>query len=166
MIYTYSPVDVSVLIGGLEITGFSNDTLLYIKKQDASFTTSKTADGTVARTKVSDPTYSLELTLAQTSPSNDLLFALLQADELSKLGFFPVFIRDSSGSTFFLAPSAWISGPPEVKLSNSMEMRSWRIECASAIWNVGGNDSAMALATASTVAQVFPALEGLGGFGG
>lgn len=140
-IRTYDPSQVDVLIAvAYEVTGFAEGSLVNLSKNSDNFSTSVGARGNSQRLHITDKTYSLEINLAQTSPSNALLNALSSVDNISRRGIFPVFIKDSSGQSLFLAQSCWISQTPDASYSSSIETRSWVITCDDVVFNLSGND--------------------------
>lgn len=141
MIWTYSPEDVQILVAGIyAITGYVEGTFISIKKDVQPFTTSRTADGKLNRTQREDKGYTLEISIAQSSTSNDVLNKLLEIDQVTGLGQFPIFIKDGNGSSLFFTSQAFISSVPDVEFSNSISTRTWTIQCEDGFLNVGGND--------------------------
>lgn len=140
-LWNYSPDQINILIAGFHnITGFSENTFISIRKDSPNFTTNKSADGLVERVVNPDKSYIVEITLSQSSSSNDFLTRLLELDMLTRAGKFPIFVKDYLGSSLFISPSAWITTPPETIFSNSMESRVWQIQCADCISHIGGGN--------------------------
>lgn len=139
-LYHYSPKDVIVTIGGLyQINGYVDGTFINIVKDIKPFETTRAIDGEVARIYRKDTGYRLEITLAQSSPANDLLSAMYNVDIATQIGKFPLFIRDGRGSTTFMSLTTWIEDIPQVSFSNGMETRTWVFGCSQAALNIGGN---------------------------
>lgn len=137
---TYAPSEVSLTIALLyDVQGFSSDSLISIAKDADYFSTNVGAAGGVERTHISNDVYTLEVTLSQTSPTNTILSSMASIDQLSRLVVFPIFAKDSSGSSLFLATSCWIESPPDVTYSGDLENRVWRIKCSEMVFSVGGN---------------------------
>lgn len=142
-IRTYSPVDVTILLAGFyQIGGFVEGSFVSISKDVQPYKTTRTSDGKVARTFISDDTYTITLSLASTSPANDILTKIYQVDEVSQLGKFPMFIKDSSGSSLFLAPTCWIKQVPDLEFSQKVSERTWVIQATQCVPNFGGNEDA------------------------
>jgi len=139
-IQTYDPSQVDLYLAILyPATGFSPDSLITITKDQGYFNTSKGVSGGVERTLITDNTYTLEVSLSQTSPTNSILNALATLDNLSGYGVFPIFAKDSSGNSNFIADSCWIENPPETRYTTNIESRVWRIRCSNMIFNLAGN---------------------------
>lgn len=137
---TYSPAEVSLSIALLyDIIGFSPDSMITLSKDSGYFNTSTGASGNVERIHTPGNVYTLELSLSQTSPSNTLLTALSTLDDLTRFGVFPIFMKDSSGDSVFLAASCWIENPPDTRYTNSIEERVWEFKCADLVFNLAGN---------------------------
>lgn len=83
--------------------------------------------------------YSVELTLKQTSLTNDALCALEQADKLSNAGKLPILIKDLNGTTLFACAQAWIAKGPDPDYGDSLSTRTWRFDTGIAENFVGGN---------------------------
>lgn len=136
---TYRPEDVLVIIAGFQMTGFVSGTFLSISKPNSTFSSRESADGVVARTQSNSKLYTVTLTLANTSDSNQLLSYMSRLDELTKIAKFPIAIKDMSGQSVLFSPEAWVDNTPDSNFSDSIEDRSWSITCANCVYNAGGN---------------------------
>lgn len=138
---TYNPGDVTLLIALLyEADGFAPDSIISISRDETFFNTNKGSTGGVERTHIADNTYTLEVTLSQTSLTNSILNALATLDHTSKFSMFPIFAKDSSGQSLFLATSCWIESPPSASYTGSIETRTWTIRCAEMTFGIAGNN--------------------------
>ena len=145
-IRSYSPQDVNVMLGGFyAIDGFVDGTFINITKDVQPYGTKRTADGTVARIHRKDETYTIELTLASTAPANDILTKLYQVDAATEYGKFPLFVKDTLGTSLFLATLAWIKEIPSLSFSNGVENRVWTMQAYGGSFSVGGNESSAGL---------------------
>lgn len=143
---TYSPEDVVVLFGGVhKLTGFVDGTFVSISKDEASFLTRVTSDGKVTRVHSSNPVYSVGITLHSGSESNQVLTYALKVDETTKMGKFPLIVKDKLGSSLFFSATSWVETYPSSNFSTSIEDREWIIKCSQATFNVGGNESPSSL---------------------
>lgn len=141
-IQTYSPSEVSLHLAILyEVTDFAPDSLVSITKDRNFYETSKGAVGGVERTQLADETYTLEINLSQTSPSNSVLNALALLDKASGRGVFPIFCKDSSGNSLFLASSCWVESPAVASYTGNIETRTWTIKCAEMVFGLAGNET-------------------------
>lgn len=158
----YSPSDVSITVAGLySVTGFAEGTFIRITKDTQQITTIRAMDGSMSRIKSPDTGWKIEITLAQSSTANDIFSVFWNTDKVTGLGKFPLFIKDGSGSTMFMAATAWIEELPEIVFSNQMETRTWRFGATDVLVNIGGNaDSGSDLSSILGLsASVLPILE-------
>lgn len=138
---TYNPQDVIITIGGAAMSGFAEDTFVNVARDEQSFTKVVGADGRTSRSKTSNKSGTLTLTLMQTSDSNDVLSAYLAQDERSNDGTFSVLIQDNSGRTQIFSAVAWVQGMPAVEFGRDVGTREWVIELADIEFTIGGNFS-------------------------
>lgn len=138
---TYDPSKVIINIGGFPISGFADGSFIVAQRENDSFTKVAGADGVVSRAKSSDKSGNIALTLAQTSPSNDILSTLLTADELTGAGVIPVILKDMSGRTTMIAANGWIRKPANAEFGKEITNREWMIDIAEFNIFVGGNGS-------------------------
>ena len=136
---TVDPKSVIIAIGGVPISGFADGTFLEIVADAQQFQKVTGADGYTTRVKTNNYGGSLTVTLAQSSPSNDVLSALLNADRLRNAGVVPILIRDLTGTTIIFSASGWIQQMPDVTYGNAVENRAWVFDLAQMDTFVGGN---------------------------
>lgn len=137
---TYSPSDVTVTLAGIHsVVGYADGTFVRITKDIKPFNKVRAMDGEVARQYFDDAGYKVELTLAQSSPTNNILSMLYNVDSVTHMGKIPLFIKDARGQTTFLAGTAWIEAIPEVTFGPSLDTRTWTFGCADATLTIGGN---------------------------
>ena len=136
---TFNPKDVIIVVGGVPISGYADGTFLEITQDVQQFTKTTGADGYTTRVKSNNYGATATITLAQSSPSNDVLSALAAADRLTSTGVFPILIKDMSGSTIIFAGTAWIQQIPDATFGNEINTRAWVIEMAEADTFLGGN---------------------------
>jgi len=142
-IRNYSPSDVSVLLAGFyQVDGFVSGSFLSISKDVQPYKTTRTADGTIARTFIKDDSYTVTLKIASTSPTNDLLTGIVLADSATQYVKFPLFIKDNRGTSLFLAPTCWVKEMPDLTFSDGVTERTWVIQATQCVTNFGGNESA------------------------
>ena len=136
---TYDPKLVIVTIGGVPMSGFADGTFVTVERDNDNFSKVSGADGITSRARSNDRGGALTLTLAQTSPMNDVLSGFAKADELSNAGIVPVRIADLSGSTVLFAAFGWVKKPPAVEFSKEVSNREWVLDLADLDMRVGGN---------------------------
>jgi len=79
------------------------------------------------------------LTLAQTSPSNDVLSGIAQADRLTNSGVVPVLIQDFSGRSVHVSAFGWVRRVPSAEFGKEISNREWVLDLADYDPFVGGN---------------------------
>lgn len=138
--WTYSPVDVDASILGIDVEGFSSDTFINITPDNPTFTYRRAMDGSTVATMNRYSTYTVTLTLHQSSPANTWLHLLYGIFKEQGIQFImPVLIKDKSGTTSFFATDCWFDLEPSTTFSNKVENTEWRIKCNNGTYVKGGN---------------------------
>jgi hypothetical protein len=160
----YSPEEVTIIIAGIHtVTALSAGKFVSVRKHLSPFEISRSADGEISRTYRNDQSYTVELTLAQSSPSNNVLSMLQAVDLTTKKGLFPIFIKDGSGTTTFVGTTSWISDVPEISFSTNIEERLWTFHCTQGILNIGGSgDQSLIDSILQNAVNAAPILDKLG----
>ena len=136
---TVDPKNVIVTIDGIPMSGYADGTFLEITADTQQFTKVVGADGTTTRVKSNNYGGVLTLTLSQSSPSNDVLSGLLNADRAANLGIFPILIKDLSGTTLIFSATGWIQQFPDSAWGTDINNRAWSIDLADIDILIGGN---------------------------
>ncbi|MEM0173059.1 MAG: phage protein [Sulfolobaceae archaeon] len=121
------------------MSGFADGTFLELTSDVEQFTKITGADGFVTRVKSNDYGATLTITLAQTSPSNDVLSGIFNLDKLSNQGIVPILIKDMSGNTVIFSATGWIQSFPDMSFGNEINDRSWIFDLANIDMFIGGN---------------------------
>jgi hypothetical protein len=143
-LYTFDPAKVSVIIGGVEMSGFGEGTFVEISLDGDDWDLISGADGDVVRAKKQNRTSTLSLTLLQSSHCNDILSAWRIIDRATLSGAVASLIRDKSGRTVISAAYSFIMQAPTVSFSDGIETRTWNItmidaSLSASAFFVGGN---------------------------
>lgn len=137
----YSPTDVIVSIAGMHtVTGYADGTFIRILKEAKPFEKQRAMNGEISRIYNDDDVFRVELTIMQSSGTNNILSMLYNVDIATRVGKFPLFIKDGRGQTTFLSATTWIEQLPEVIFSNGLETRTWIFGCTDATIMIGGNE--------------------------
>lgn len=136
---TYDPKSVIVSIGGIPVSGYADGTFLEITADDQQFSKVVGADGYTTRVKSNNYGGVLTLTLSQSSPSNDILSALLNLDRVSNAGVVPILIKDLSGTSLIFSAAGWIQQFPDLSFGNEINDRAWTFDLSDIDLFVGGN---------------------------
>ena len=161
---TYSPEDVTILVAGIvPITGLAAGSFLTISKNMQPFTTQRTSDGQVARLYNNDQTYTISIALHSAAESNDVLTKISLLDQTLLKGKFPLFIKDTKGTSFFFSTTTWIEAEPDQEFSDEITTRTWILRSSQAVTNIGSNvePSGMMDDLLNTVLAAAPIVGGL-----
>jgi hypothetical protein len=137
----YTPDAVTASIAGINIEGAADGEWLSLKMVSDQYSDVIGTQGDVARSRSNDYRADVEVTLLQTSPTNDLLSALAEADRnsLNGAGVGSFQIKDNSGRSLYYAAEAWIMKLPDVSFDRTVKERKWTIRCARLVPYTGGN---------------------------
>lgn len=139
---TYSPSDVIVSLAGMHtVTGYADGTFIKIMKASRPFEKTRAMNGEISRIYSKDDTFRVELTLMQSSGSNNVLSMLYNIDTATRVGKFPLFIKDGRGQTTFISATTWIEQLPDVTFGSQLDTRTWIFGCSDATIMIAGNDS-------------------------
>tara|TARA_R110002050_G_scaffold81700_2_gene174910 strand:- start:16 stop:447 length:432 start_codon:yes stop_codon:yes gene_type:complete len=137
---TFDFKKLSVIFGVSQITGFSEGDAVEIAEENDAFNSVGGADGYVDRVKNNSNFLTITLRLRQTSPTNQVLSGLHNADRLASTPL-PILIKDRSGNTLISATAAWIIKHPTTSFGNEAKEREWMIKTGSTyVVNLGGNN--------------------------
>jgi hypothetical protein len=139
IVRTYDPKQIVLTLGVIIASGYEEGTFIKITRSGDNFTKKKGSDGSIDRTNNNAFDFRVELTLKQSSPTNDLLSALQVSDALLNDGVKPLTIKDLRGTTLFFAQSAWIAKDPDDEFSNESGPRVWVIDTGIADKFTGSN---------------------------
>ncbi len=82
MVTSYDAKDVSVIVGGVYLTGFAEGTFVSYEKTEDNYAISVGAQGDPARAKVNNPLGTITVTLQQTSPQVSYLNNLARSGKI------------------------------------------------------------------------------------
>jgi hypothetical protein len=138
---TYDPAQIVVTLGPYLLSGFAEGTFVKVSRDEDAFLKKTGVDGETARARNKNRGGKVELTLLQSSASNDTLSAIAQAGELTGTDVYPLLIKDLLGTTLVMAPLAWPQKPADVEEGKEISDRAWTIDCASPMqMTVGGQN--------------------------
>lgn len=136
---TYDPASVQIVVGAAVMSGFTDGTFVEVARDEATWTKAVGADGTVTRGKTNNRSGTVTITLKQSSPSNDVLSALLISDELTSLTVFPILIKDLSGTSIYFSAQGWVQQFANSTFGKDITDRTWTIATAEIDMLVGSN---------------------------
>jgi hypothetical protein len=136
---TYASDTVQVIVNGVPVTGYADGTFVKVARTKPGFTMVVGADGSQSRSRTADKSGTIEITLLQTSPSNDVLSAQAEADELLGIGQGTCLVKDGSGTTLCAAANSWVEKFPDIEFDKEIKERVWVIACGNLKIHVGSN---------------------------
>lgn len=152
-LWNFSASDIEILLYGLhKVKGISTGNFVTVTKDVVPFQSSRTTDGMVYRKYTNDQTFTIQLTLLSASPTNDLLTKLWLFDESTRMGKFPLLIKDGLGTSRFFSSTTWIEMIPPLSFSDNVETRTWLLRSSQATINVGGSGDASLAEDIATLA--------------
>ncbi len=136
---TLDPGSIVMTFKGVNITGVMDGTFCEVERAEDAVTMHVGAQGEVTRVMSRNKTGSVTFNIVQSSVTNQLLSAIAAADEKDRSGVGPLLITDLNGTTVYKATEAWIRKLPKGEHAKDATGRSWVIDCAKLLMNVGGS---------------------------
>lgn len=136
----YDPAEVSLIVGSHIVQGYGPDTFVKFARNNDAFTRVSGADGEGTRSKSNDRSATLEITLMQTSISNDILTGFALADEVNNGGTFPVLMKDNNGTTKHASEISWVRKIADSERAKEAGTVTWVIEMNEHVPFIGGTD--------------------------
>lgn len=124
---TYDPKDLTITVGGVYLTGFSEDMAEFEPDED-SWTTKVGAQGDVVRSKVNNPLATLTITLLATSPQVSYLDGIAKSGKLVPISV----IYNGQPKESITITEAFIKKPATRTYGNEVEDREYEIQCMDA----------------------------------
>lgn len=139
----YDSASVIVLFNGVPLKGLADGTFIIARPNNPSFNLFVGTSGEAARALTNNQSGTIEITLQQSSVSNDVLSALHAADIIAPSGVSvsAVLIKDLNGSTLVIASTAWITQYPEVTYARGASNWTWTIESDRMVFAVGSSNA-------------------------
>ena len=135
---TYDPKRISITFLGNIITGFADGDFVEITGEDG-FEMRKGAAGDEDRINKNETGRDVNITLMQTSISNDVLTAAHQVDVISNDGKGPLQVKDLNGNSILYSAQAYIKKTADQTRGDSLGTIVWNFRAPHAIYDVGGN---------------------------
>lgn len=127
--------------GEIEMQGFAQDAAISVEHDEDDWSLVVGVDGEGTRSKTSNASATITVSLMQSSPVNDLLSAARILDNTTPggTGGKALLIKDNSGTTIFSAETAWIQKAPTAELSREATTREWVFRTDNLVANHGSN---------------------------
>lgn len=135
MVQTYNPKEVVIALGNHIVTGFADDSFVTIEPSGDGITKKVGCDGEIVRSVSPDDTYTVKVSLLQTSPTNSYLQGKVKQDVKNGNGLFTITVKDLKGGMVFNASSAWAVKSASRGYGKEASNREWEIQTGSATLN-------------------------------
>lgn len=137
----YDPGRVTLVVSGVQITGFAEGTFIKVSRMTPSFSSKVGAGGEVVRTRSRDKRIKIEITLLPSSPANDFMSELVATDEqvaggVGAVGSF--MLKELNGTTVATSSETWVTQPADLEFAVDPSNRTWVLEGADGKMLVGG----------------------------
>lgn len=135
----YNPECFILLIGGVEVDGFSDGAAIKIQRAVEVYKLKSGIKGDVVEIKNPNKTGTMKLSIFSTSPTNQAFSALLIADENVTNGTkrLPILLRHTNGPTAVTA-MARISKWPELQVDADEKAIEWEFSLTDLRINIAG----------------------------
>jgi len=138
---TYDPTKLTVIVGGVIVTGFSDGDFITAKRDEDLYMKRVGADGHVARARNGNKSGTIEIKLLQSSPAVNEIAALVALDNFLFDGdiLIPIaIVSPGDGAELVAATQAWLKTPPEMVFGKEVGERSFVFDCADLKMSLGG----------------------------
>lgn len=123
-ITSYDAKNVTVIVDGVYITGFSEGSFIECEKAEDTFQTSVGAQGDVGISEVNNPIGNITITLQQTSPSVTYLNRLASSKRIVSVWV----ISNNTPREKIGGTQARVLRPAQSTFSNSIESRAFQLQ--------------------------------------
>jgi len=133
MATTYDPTKLTVIVGGVIVSGFIDGDFITAKRDEDLYMKRVGADGHVARARNGNKSGSIEIKLLQSSPAVNELSALVALDNFLFDGdvLIPIAIMSpGDGAELVVSTQSWLKTPPEIVFGKEVGERSFLFDCA------------------------------------
>jgi len=134
----YDPTQVGIIVGVSPMNGFAEDSMITIEMEDPQYVLATDISGSPTRFKTNKAIAKITMRFTQSSPSNDILSAYVEADRVNNAGVFPLMIKDNNGTSLFTSTAAFIEQVPSVEFANENKNREWVVKATNVTKFVGG----------------------------
>lgn len=138
MVKVYDPAKVNVIVGTRRLSGFSDNSVVKVTRNDDMWKLEMGVDGEGTRSKSNNRSGKFEISLMQSSQDNEYLSSLAIADENGNAGIVPVTVSDLNGETLYSGASSWIMKYPDSEYGKEASARVWMLETDNLFVNISG----------------------------
>lgn len=130
---TYDPTKLTVIVGGVIVTGFIDGDYVTAKRDEDLYTKRVGADGHVARVRNGNKSGTIEIKLLQGSPAVAEIAALVALDNFLYDGdvLIPIaIVSPGSSQELVTSTQSWLKSAPEMTFGKDVGDRTFVFDCA------------------------------------
>lgn len=143
---SYIPSAISFTIFGINIDGFSSDSVVDIERLEAATTFRKAMDGSGTAFLDKYGTYRVTLHLEQTSESNTILHLIFKIYQMTGMNIaMPLTVTDQAGNTSLVSVDTFFENEPPSNFGSESGNSTWTFLCHNASYTKGGNTESEAM---------------------
>jgi len=135
---TFNPKQFTITFGGQWLTDLAPGVFIEARWDQPRFRIVRGIDGDSARVRNVSRSGTINVTLQQSSLSNNWLSSFNIADELLGASVFPFLARDAGGGTTIFAASAFVREIPPIGMSTTATDRTWTFVTDNLFLYLGG----------------------------
>ena len=137
---TYDPTKLTVIVGGVIVTGFSDGDFITAKRDEDLYMKRVGADGHVARARNGNKSGTIEIKLLQSSPAVTQLSSLVALDNFFFDGdiLIPIaIVSPGDGAELVASTQSWLKTAPEMVFGKEVGERTFVFDCADLKLSIG-----------------------------
>lgn len=130
---TYDPSKLTVIVGGVIVSGFSDGDYITAKRDEDLYTKRVGADGHVARARNGNKSGTIEIKLLQGSPAVSEIAALVALDNFLFDGdvLIPIsIVSPGTAAELVVSTQSWLKTAPEMVFGKEVGERTFVFDCA------------------------------------
>lgn len=145
---SYVPSAITCTIFGIDIDGFSPDSVVDIERLEAATTFRKAMDGSGTAFVDRYGTYRVTIHLEQTSESNTILHLIFKVYQMTGINIgIPLIVTDNFGTTSFISVDTFFENESGSSFASESGTSTWTFICHNASYTKGGTEESHALYT-------------------
>jgi hypothetical protein len=130
---TYDPTKLTVIVGGVIVSGFSDGDYITAKRDEDLYTKRVGADGHVARARNGNKSGTIEIKLLQGSPAVSEIAQLVALDNFLFDGdvLIPIsIVSPGTAAELVVSTQSWLKTAPEMVFGKEVGERTFVFDCA------------------------------------
>lgn len=122
----YSPTDVIMTFGGASVTGWEK---IVVRRNNPTFKVVEGIRGQNTRVRNLNSSATVEIVLAQTSPTNYIFSQIVELDERYGTARIEMTIKDTLTGETFSTQDAFLEKPSDMSWEEDLSERTWIMHC-------------------------------------